>query len=86
MGACFGQLCRYLGLHECNCHRDGAATVGGASEDVPVGGFIYTFNLLGFSADGVDFSNTFVTQEGFNSSSDLWFDFSVTAVPLPAAG
>ncbi len=62
------------------------SAVGGASEDVPVGGFIYTFNLLGFSTDGVDFSNTFVTQEGFNSSSDLWFDFSVTAVPLPAAG
>lgn len=59
---------------------------GGASEDVVVGDYIYTFTLLGFSTDGVNFSNTFVTQEGLNSSSDLWFDYTVTAIPLPAAG
>lgn len=64
------------------------SAVGGASEDVQVGGYVYTFTLLGFSPDGTagSFSNSFVTQEEQNSSSDLWFNYTVTAVPLPAAG
>lgn len=64
------------------------SAVGGASEDVTVGNYVYTFTLLGFSPDGTpgSFSNSFITQEGLNSSSDLWFDYTVSVVPLPAAG
>ncbi len=59
---------------------------GGADETIIVGDLAYTFTLLGFSADGMNFSNMFITEEGENNARDLFFSFSVTPVPLPAAG
>lgn len=62
------------------------AAQGGASETVQVGLTQFTFTLLGFSENGVDFSDTFITTEGLDNSRDLYFDYSVNVVPLPAAG
>jgi hypothetical protein len=62
---------------------------GGATEDVRVGDLIYTFRLLGFSEDGINFdenSNIFVTQEGQPNARDLYFNYTVSVVPLPASG
>ncbi len=47
----------------------------------------YTFTLLGFSTDGgTTFANEFVTEEGEVNTASLYFDYSVSVVPLPAAG
>ena len=64
------------------------SAVGGASETVTVGDTNYIFTLLGFSEDGSDgsFSNIFTTEEGLDSSRDLWFEYEVNVIPLPAAG
>lgn len=61
---------------------------GGPDEIVDVGNTRYIFSLLGFSPDGTDgsFESVFFTEEGENSSRDLWFQYSVSVVPLPAAG
>ena len=60
---------------------------GGADEDILVDNTIFTFTLLGFSNDnGATFSETFVTTENGANSSDLYFDYKVSVIPLPAAG
>lgn len=59
---------------------------GGASEAVQVGDTEYIFTLLGFSPDGVNFGSQFFTEEGQTNSQDLFFSYSVSVVPLPAAG
>ncbi len=62
------------------------AAQGGANETIRVQNTLFTFTLLGFSPDGVNFSNMFVTTEGLDNSQDLYFEYTVSVVPLPAAG
>jgi hypothetical protein len=59
---------------------------GGASETVTVGDTEFIFTLLGFSPDGMNFNSIFVTEEGETNSQDLYFSYTVSVVPLPAAG
>lgn len=60
---------------------------GGADETIIVDNVIYTFSLLGFSTDGgLTTSSMFITEEEQNSEADLFFSFTATPVPLPAAG
>lgn len=63
---------------------------GGADEVITVGNLQFTFTLLGFGVDhgggAIVFDDQFITEEGFDTSADLFFQYSVSVVPLPAAG
>ncbi len=60
---------------------------GGPDQVVDVGNVRYTFSLLGFSTDnGVTIGSQFFTEEGEINFADLYFEYTVTPIPLPAAG
>ena len=60
-------------------------TIGPASFSglVTVGPDIYSFALLGFSPDGVNFSSSYLSQEGGSNTTSLYAVVNAQAVPTP---
>jgi hypothetical protein len=60
---------------------------GSTETSVTIGKERYTFTLLGFSTDGgTTISTLFQSPEGGNNSAVLYAQYSVSIIPLPAAG
>lgn len=52
-----------------------------------LGGNVFNFRVLGFSTDeGTTITETFLTEENNSNSAGLYAEYTVTPVPLPAAG